>query len=362
MSPERFESLLSVVGPLIEKQPCRSRKPIPPAERLIVTLRYLATGEDQQTQSFYFRIGKATISNILRETLQAIWTALNGEYLSPPSSTQDWQGIANSFEEEWNFPHCLGAIDGKHIMMECPKNAGSAYYNYKGFHSIVLLAVCDANYCFTFVDVGAYGGTNDASVFSNTAYGEALDKWPTELNIPSRAPCGDRSLPFVLLGDDIFPLKPWLMKPYPGKNLDETQRIFNYRLSRARRTIENAFGILSAKWRIFRRPIKANVDLVDLIAKAAVCLHNYLRLTDNARYIPAGFMDSESDDGSIVPGDWRNVTAGDEGGLTGLARIGGNRYTFDAGNARDEFKHYFNNEGSVPWQYAHVRNCGNVAT
>lgn len=119
-----------------------------------------------------------------------------------------------------------------------------------------------------------------------------------------------------------------------------------------------AFSLQSGEF--YRRPIKANVDLVDLIAKAAVCLHNYLRLTDNARYIPAGFM--ESYDGSIVPGDWRNVTAGDEGGLTGLARIGGNRYTFDAGNARDEFKHYFNNEGSVPWQYDHVRNCGNVVT
>ena len=58
------------------------------------------------------------------------------------------------------------------------------------------------------------------------------------------------NVPFVIVGDDIFPLKPWLMKPYPGKNLDQYQRIYNYRLSRVRRTIENAFGILVAKWRI----------------------------------------------------------------------------------------------------------------
>ena len=104
-----------------------------------------------------------------------------------------------------------------------------------------------------------------------------------------------------------FPLKSWLMKPYPGKGLAEEQRIYNYRLSRARRTIENAFGIISAKWRIFSKPIKANVDLVDKITKATVCLHNYLRLTENATYTPAGFFDSEDSSGNILLADWRNI-------------------------------------------------------
>jgi len=93
------------------------------------------------------------------------------------------------------------------------------------------------------------------------------------------------------------------MKPYPGKQLDETQRIFNYRLSRARRTIENAFGILSAKWRIFRKPLRANVDLAEKIVKATVCLHNYLRLTENANYIPSGFVDCEDGNGNIILGN-----------------------------------------------------------
>ena len=113
---------------------------------------------------------------------------------------------------------------------------------------------------------------------------------------PTPSPCNYNNvdnLPFVLIGDDIFPQKSWLMKPFPGKGLAEHQRVYNYRLSRARRTIENAFGILSAKWRIFRKPIKANVDLVDKITKATVCLHNYLRLTENATHTPAGFIDSE---------------------------------------------------------------------
>ena len=363
MSPERFEHLLALVGPLIKKKPCRSRQPISDAERLMLTLRFLATGDSQQSHSFSFRIGRATVSNILRETTEAIWHALNKKYLIPPTETQDWIRIAEEFETEWNFPHCIGAIDGKHINMECPKKAGSAYFNYKNFHSIVLLAVCDAKYCFTFVDIGAYGSTNDASVLSETLYGTAFDEAPTKLNLPSPAPVEGQNLPYVLLGDDIFPLKPWLMKPYPGKNLDEPQRIFNYRLSRARRTIENAFGILSAKWRVFRRPIRANVELVERITKATVCLHNYLRLTENAKYIPTGFVDSEDETGQIIPGDWRAVIQDDEGGLINARKIGGNRYTFDAGRSREDFKDYFSSEkGQVAWQWQHVRNCGLVHT
>ena len=72
MSPERFEDLLTLVGPFIEKKPCRSRSSISEAERLMVTLRYLATGDSQQSLSFLFRIGRSTISNLLRETCEAI--------------------------------------------------------------------------------------------------------------------------------------------------------------------------------------------------------------------------------------------------------------------------------------------------
>ena len=143
------------------------------------------------------------------------------------------------------------------------------------------------------------------------------------------------------------------MKPYPGKQLDETQRIFNYRLSRARRTIENAFGILSAKWIIFRKPIRANVDLAEKIVKATVCLRNYLRLTENANYIPSGFVDCEDGNGNIIAGNWRSEVDYKEGG------IGGNRYTYEAGRSRDDFKDYFNSPlGEVPWQLDYVRHLG----
>ena len=262
MSPERFEHLLTCVGPLISKGPCRSRKPISAAERLLVTLRYLATGDSQQSQSFYFRMGRSTVSNVLRETCDAIWLALNKEYLkTPTTTTSDWIHISAEFEEEWNFRHCLGAIDGKHIMMECPKNGGSAYFNYKSFHSTVLLAICDAKYCFSFIDIGSYGSTNDASVLSNSAFGQAFENHPTDLNLPSPGSYKGRNLPYVLVGDDIFPLKPWLMKPYPGKNLSESERVYNYRLSRARRTIEKHFWYFFSKMEDLSKTYKGKSGL-----------------------------------------------------------------------------------------------------
>ena len=122
-----------------------------------------------------------------------------------------------------------------------------------------------------------------------------------DFNIPGpRSIAGmQKDLPYFLLGDEIFPLKEWLMRPYPAP-LDEPKKIFNYRLSRSRRTIENAFGILAARWRIFRRAIRAYVKTVELITQAALCLHNFLQVTNSAAYAPHGFVDSEQVDGEML--------------------------------------------------------------
>lgn len=65
-----------------------------------------------------------------------------------PKSEEDWKRIATDFEQKWQFPHCLGAIDGKHVAITLPPGCGSEYFNYKGHHSMVLLAIVDAQYRF----------------------------------------------------------------------------------------------------------------------------------------------------------------------------------------------------------------------
>lgn len=175
MTPNRFDHLLTLVGPLIQKETTRFREPISAPQRLALTLRFLATGESQQSLSFSYRMGKTTVSKIVSETSSAIYKALKIPYLKSPSSKKEWLGIASGFEETWNFPHCLGAIDGKHIRIECPSMSGTYYYNYKGFYSIILLAICDSNYCFTLFDLGHYGSNNDSGVLANSDMKEVFE-------------------------------------------------------------------------------------------------------------------------------------------------------------------------------------------
>ena len=121
MSPERFQHLLSLVKPLIEKKDTKFRKCISAAERLALTLRFLATGDSQQLLIFSFRIGKATVSKIISETCDAIYTVLKDTCLSPPQSREEWLEISSKSEELWDMPYVIGCLDDKHTRTECPK-------------------------------------------------------------------------------------------------------------------------------------------------------------------------------------------------------------------------------------------------
>ncbi|XP_022174962.1 uncharacterized protein LOC111036948 [Myzus persicae] len=89
----------------------------------------------------------------------------------PKPTKEDWKNISREYKEIWNFPNCIGCLDGKHINIQCPINGGSAYFNYKGVNSIVLLALVDAHYRFITVDVGSYGRNSDGNVFAKSALG-----------------------------------------------------------------------------------------------------------------------------------------------------------------------------------------------
>lgn len=118
--------------------------------------RYLAQGDSILSKHTEFRIGKSTAYAIIPETCQAIWEALQPIFL-PPMDQSLWKKVSDGFFDKWQFPNCLGAIDGVHIRIKAPPRSGSEFFNYKGFYSIVLLGTCDAEYKFTWVDIGQYG-------------------------------------------------------------------------------------------------------------------------------------------------------------------------------------------------------------
>lgn len=291
--------------------------------------------------------------------MRAIISVLKPVYLKAPSDANEWQQISNGFWEDWQFPHCIGAIDGKHIQIQCPQASQSVFFNYKKSFSIVLLAVCDAAYNFSIVDIGAEGSQSDGGVFRSSEFGQRLHE--NSLNIPNAAhlPGSDVDMPYFLVGDAAFPLKSYLMKPYGGREISQECSIFNYRLSRARRVIENAFGILASRWRIFRHPITASIENVEKIVECAVCLHNFIRKTGDRKllleYCPPQFVDVELPNGELVEGEWREIVAGENGAIIPGPRMGARNAAVQVLQQRDALKNFVNGPAALPHQNAIVR-------
>lgn len=250
--------------------------------RLFIFFRFLATENSFRSIGFSYRLGFSTVREIVQDVCQAIWKRL-GPITMPQPTEEMWKTIASIYKEMWNFPNCIGAIDGKHINIQCRINAEPTYYNYKGSHSIVLLALVDADYKFIAIDVGAYGRNSDGGILSKSIIGKKLQS--KTFNIPEPAPIiqNGQPQPYVIVDDEAFPLKTYLLRPYSSSYLrdNEPNKVFNYRLSRARRVVENAFGILAARWRCFRGPLEIQPELVDQVVLTSCCLHNML-CADNA--------------------------------------------------------------------------------
>lgn len=159
------------------------------------------------------------------------------------------------------FPNYLGAFYGKDVKIHKPTMNGSLFHNYKNYFSIVLLGIVDVNYKFIYTDVGSFGKESDSTIFEKTDFFKKLEN--NELNIRKcqLLPNTNTKMTFA------FSLSSNVMRPFSGKVLSNKKRVFNYRLSHTRRHIESAFGILSNKWKLFHKPISANLNLSILLVK-----------------------------------------------------------------------------------------------
>ncbi|XP_071651414.1 uncharacterized protein [Temnothorax longispinosus] len=296
---QELQSRIKLVGPFIVKQYV-VREPIPPETRLHITLRYLASGDSMTSISYAYRIGHNTVSKIISETCEAIWNALK-ETVFIDDSPESWQEIANEFQRLWNYPNCIGCIDGKHVTLQTLANSGSTHFNYKGHHSINLLAISDAKYRFAMVDIGAEGRHSDGGVFKNSEMGKHFEEGTFKLPNTKPIEIDGPALSYVLLADEAFPLTTYMMRLYPrsGK-LGLRKKVFNYRLSRARRVVECAFGILAARWRIYKRPIIASVSNARKIVQATVALHNFIISNEEKLLSKSTYVHMTPEDRTII--------------------------------------------------------------
>ncbi|RVE40776.1 hypothetical protein evm_014574 [Chilo suppressalis] len=170
MSVTSFDELLEIIQE--DLTPCQNyvvRDTVSAEEKLVITLRYLATGCYFADLHYAYRLGKSTVIEIVQKTCYVIWHKLKNIVMKVPTKAE-WEEISKQFQKYTNFPNCIGAIDGKHIRIIKPNDSGSLFYNYKSYFSTVLLAVCDANYCFIAVNIGAYGKSNDSTIFQDSVF------------------------------------------------------------------------------------------------------------------------------------------------------------------------------------------------
>ncbi|XP_059355134.1 uncharacterized protein si:dkey-121j17.6 [Carassius carassius] len=307
MTTEEFEFLLRMVGPLITKQHTKMRRAIPPRDRLSVTLRFLATGETFSSLSSHHGIGASTISQIVMETCGALYQLMKKDYLNTPSTEAEWRAIAQDFELKWQFPHCLGALGGKQIHIQPPAKSGCLDNNNKGRFSVTIMAAVDANYKFIYASVQTQDKVSDAGLFTHSDLCKAMDQGLLNFPPPELLPNSDIAMAYMFVGDEECPLRPDLMTPYQMEQMDHSQQVLNYRLSRARRVAENAFSILANRLRVFRRTIFLEPEKVVKITMASLCIHNFLHKSRSVAHTPPAFADGDQ---SIIEVTCRNYGNG----------------------------------------------------
>lgn len=227
----------------------------------------------------------------------------------------------------------MGAVDGKHIKITAKSRDGAYFRNYKGFDSMVLMAIVDANYEFVMCDFGINGRISDGGVLKETIFYNKLVN--NNLNIPSPRIRNNSAyeLPFVFIGDEAFALRNDFLKPFSAVDLNNERKIFNYRLSRARNVVEDTFGILASRFRIFHSSLNVDYANCELIVMACCVLHNYLRCTKKDDYTD---LNAENDDDVVS--------------LVSLDRGHDRHASQENLNSREIFKNFFCNEGTLHFQ------------
>ncbi|XP_037955665.1 uncharacterized protein LOC119685459 [Teleopsis dalmanni] len=339
MPYKSFEDILRLIEPHLQpKKRTHPRDGISSKEKLAVVLEYLASGTLQKHVASAYRISKQHFGTILMDVCSAIIKALKFEI--PKLTQENLKETAKTFTK-CNFPNCVGAMDGKQVFLKCPGNSG----NFKGVFTLNIMAVADADYRFTYLDVGAYDKQNDSCVFSRSSIG--ADILNEELNFPEDIKMSDATLPSMFVASDQFPLHQRIMTPYPStlhKQPNEAVEIFNNRINRALLCAKNAFGILCSKFYCLSKKMFRCPNTAIKIIVTCFHLHNYLMRTVKLQYCPPKYWDRYDDDGSFVIGDYYKYIPENSLFFTSFNSADMNKKYKSGEDLRKIFKRFFNSD------------------
>ena len=269
MSRETFVYLCDQLRPTLARSDTTFRKAISVEHRVAIAVWRLATNVEYRTIGHLFGVSRSSVCMIVNEVCTAIVTKLMHRFIRLPTGAKLDEVVAG-FRNRWGFPQCAGAVDGTHIPIIAPTEYHADYHNRKGWYSILMQAVVDHAYRFTDVYIGWPGRVHDARVFANSMIYRKAERqalFPNDMvNIEGE------QVPIVLLGDPAYPLMTWLMKPFSDNGrLTDSQTRFNYRLSKARMVVENAFGRLKGRWRcLLKRNDNALKNVPNVVASCCV--------------------------------------------------------------------------------------------
>ena len=281
------------------------RVPLTVEHRVAICLWRLATNVEFRTISHLFGVGLSTACNIVMRVTKVIAQVMRPQFIATPCE-EEFKVIIQGYRDLYGFPQCGGAIDGTHIGTLAPSEFSSDYYNRKGFYSTILQAVVDHRLRFWSIYVGWPGRVHDARVFSNSSLCKKGQTGTLFPNITEHIMGVD--VPVVMPGDGAYPLLSWLIKPYAEAGATQQQKHFNYRLSRARMTVERAFGRLKGRWRSLMKRYDGHVSNINTTVTACCVLHNFCEVHKEE------YDDDSGGDGNTT--DWNSVQENTVAGAT----------------------------------------------
>ena len=231
--------------------------------------------------------------------MRALLLRLKDQFIKFPLTRQELQELIDEFEEEYEIPQIVGAIDGCHIEINAPPENHEDYFNRKQQYSVNLQAIVNCNLKFIHVSFGYPGSIHDARVLRLSGLFD-LGENEQILTSPMKIVSGTEILPLII-GDSAYPLLKWLVKPYPNRgHLTPDEREFNKRLSAARSVVERAFGMLKGRWRLLLKKVEQQTRTLSKTVLAACVLHNIC--IDHGDLYDCS--DSDSDDSSDSEDDY----------------------------------------------------------
>ena len=274
VTKERFSALVDLLDPLLlpdelgQRMACvSSGSHVSTTCKLAATLRWLA-GSNFLDAVDLFGLGKSTVYFVIWDVIYALDSCLAKPW--DPYDTRLLTDMAMRMyaRSKETVEGCIGAIDGMAVKIKKPSKIDEDntrnYMNRKGFYSINLQALADADKKIVWYSMDTQGSTHDSLAFRMCNLGQALQNKP----LPTR---------FWIAGDEAYVCCNWLLTPY-GVNSARKDRYkdnFNFYLSRCRINVECAFGILVQRFGILRRPMSCSLEHVTKVVAVCIHLHNF---------------------------------------------------------------------------------------